>query len=123
MPEFTIHEVQNVTELRHFRYTVTANTKEEALEKVMSGECAPPEDLGRIGDTDYGDNGWGHTCEEALSNWEDNSPIDLRNDRDPADDMCEVCGKRVGYGNPAFHLGICDDCATKDDPTDDRDQT
>ena len=25
-------------------------------------------------------------------------------------DKCCVCGKHLGYGDPAFHVGICEEC-------------
>ena len=33
----------------------------------------------------------------------------------PEDKCCE-CGKHLGYGDPAFHLGICEECDVEDEP-------
>ena len=30
---------------------------------------------------------------------------------DPLEDVCRRCGAHVGYGHPAFHLGVCDACS------------
>jgi hypothetical protein len=28
-----------------------------------------------------------------------------------SEDVCSKCGAHLGYGHPAFHLGICDNCS------------
>jgi hypothetical protein len=35
------------------------------------------------------------------------------------EDRCRACGRLVGFGIPAFHVGICDACRVDD--ADDRD--
>jgi hypothetical protein len=32
------------------------------------------------------------------------------------EDKCRVCGEHLGYGNPRFHLGICEECNTDEEP-------
>jgi hypothetical protein len=29
---------------------------------------------------------------------------------DAPEDRCKQCGTHLGFGHPAFHIGICDDC-------------
>ena len=54
--------------------------------------------------------------------WEDMGKIvdrleegfyDQRPEHEMSEDICSNCGVRIGFGVPAFHLGICEDC--KDD--------
>ena len=30
-----------------------------------------------------------------------------------SEDKFRVCGEHLGYGDPAFHIGICGDCPTR----------
>jgi hypothetical protein len=32
------------------------------------------------------------------------------------EDKCRVCGEHLGYGDPQFHLGICEECNTDEEP-------
>jgi hypothetical protein len=32
------------------------------------------------------------------------------------EDKCRVCGEHLGYGDPRFHLGICEECNTDEEP-------
>lgn len=38
----------------------------------------------------------------------------VKDKTDPYEDLCEVCGDVVGYGDPMFHLGRCDDHPRED---------
>jgi hypothetical protein len=31
------------------------------------------------------------------------------------EDKCRVCGEHIGYGDPRFHLGICEECDTDEE--------
>lgn len=88
MPRFNIHEVQHTVSLYHLRHEVEADTKEEALEKAMNKQVICSEFLGPVGDTEYGDSGFGHTCDEAFEDYESNSPTRPAPDPDcPGDSL------------------------------------
>lgn len=36
---------------------------------------------------------------------------------DFCEDVCRECGEHLGYGHPAFHLEICDDCKDRQEMT------
>jgi len=59
MPKYTVIEVQEVTRLRKWTHEVEADTPEEAIEKVKSGDADLIPDGGQnIGEEDYGDSGF-----------------------------------------------------------------
>jgi hypothetical protein len=50
--------------------------------------------------------------------WEDvvdEKELDEETGEEFAPDNCRVCGKNLGVGIPAFHVGICEDCDEKEE--------
>lgn len=57
--KYTVIEVQEVTRLRKWTHTVEADSPEEAIEMVKSGDADLLPDGGHnIGEEDYGDSGF-----------------------------------------------------------------
>lgn len=78
MPEFTVIEVQTVTRLRKWRWTVQAASMAEAIEKARNGESDEVElvqDGGQnIGEEDYGRNGFGKNADAAIEDMDQLEP-------------------------------------------------
>ncbi len=73
MPRFTVYEVQEVTETRRYQYTVEAETAEDAIDIVRSGDGTEMEPVGLMGETDFGDTGhFAFSADQAEPNdaWE-----------------------------------------------------